>query len=152
MDRFMSKSTVLATFKLEPSFWEAFRLWAIGRGSNATEVVRFLMSECLAGRIDVPRGNAPAQPVIGIDQRIDEKLAPLLLEMADLRGSVKALEMLQPTLQGILEALESRSEEGTDTSGDKNKPLTGHPGRGKMVDSVLLGELRRSLDELKPKR
>jgi hypothetical protein len=73
----MSKNTTLATFKLDPSLWEEFRLWAIGKGSNATEVFRFLVGECLAGRVDVPVGQHRPQAVVSVDEKIAEAIAPI---------------------------------------------------------------------------
>jgi hypothetical protein len=87
----MSKNTTLATFKLDPAVWEEFRLWAIGKGSNATEVFRFLVGECLAGRIDVPVGQHRPQAVMSVDQKIEEAIAPLRVELAELRRLVESM-------------------------------------------------------------
>jgi hypothetical protein len=90
----MSKETTLATFKINPVLWDGFKIWATTHGTNAAEVLRYLIKECIEERIAAPDGvEAHQQAIAGIDERIDsrlvEKLSPLLAELAELRRMVE---------------------------------------------------------------
>ncbi len=76
--------SILATFKLSPEQWEAFKARANDRDTNASQVLKRLVAEYLEGHldeyldtgIDAPNridGNLDAR----IDQRIDERLKHL---------------------------------------------------------------------------
>jgi hypothetical protein len=150
----VNKGTTLATFKISPQTWDDFKRWAVSQNSNGAEALRYLIGECLNGNLRVPALNSPQKLQRSdrlVQSELDQmRLADIELQLKDLWENVEALQPLTSTLQGILESLEGRSEEGTDTSQDKNNPLTGHPGRGKMVDSVLIDELRSFLENLEP--
>jgi hypothetical protein len=74
--------TILATFKLSPDQWDAFKERATDRGSNASQVLKRLVAEYLEGRLDnlLDAGIDDLNRIDGssldesIDARIDEKL------------------------------------------------------------------------------
>lgn len=73
--------SILATFKLSPDQWEAFKARANTRDTNASQVLKRLVAEYLEGHLDdyLNTGIDTSNRIDGnldtsIDQRIDEKL------------------------------------------------------------------------------
>jgi hypothetical protein len=108
----MSKETTLATFKIDPVIWDSFKVWATTHGTNAAESLRFLIAECLAGRVDIPAGGeSNHQAIAGIDERIatqlneqiaalefrldertSERLGAVWAELTQLKGQIEQLQ------------------------------------------------------------
>jgi hypothetical protein len=111
----MSKETTLATFKVSPVLWDGFKVWATTHGTNAAEVLRWLLKECLDGRVTAPSGDNQGatvglderialqidEAVVGIDLRIDDRvneaIAPLRVELAELRCLVESMNSAPTT-------------------------------------------------------
>jgi hypothetical protein len=111
----MSKETTLATFKVSPALWDGFKVWATTHGTNAAEVLRWLLKECLDGRVTAPSGDNQGatvglderialqidEAVVGIDLRIDDRvneaIAPLRVELAELRRLVESMNSAPTT-------------------------------------------------------
>jgi hypothetical protein len=107
----MSKETTLATFKISPVLWDGFKLWATTHSTNAAEVLRWLIKECIDGRVTAPSGEIQGATVglnerialqveesiaaleFRLDKRTSERLEPLLGEVAELRAMVEALQL-----------------------------------------------------------
>jgi len=73
--------SILATFKLSPDQWEAFKARAGTQGTNASQVLKRLVAAYLEGHLDnyldtgIDASNRIDQNLDeSIDQRIDEKL------------------------------------------------------------------------------
>jgi hypothetical protein len=111
----MTQSKTLATFKIDPVVWDGFKMWATTHGTNAAEVLRHLIGECVGGRLPAPTkgGEAQQQAIAGIAERIDvrieeqiasmefrldertsERLELLWAELAEVRAQVEALQKM----------------------------------------------------------
>lgn len=110
----MSKETTLATFKIDPVIWDSFKVWATTHGTNAAESLRYLIGECLAGRVEVPAGGeSNHQTIASIDERIttqldeqiaamefrldertSERLEAVWTKLAELKGQIEQLRKI----------------------------------------------------------
>jgi hypothetical protein len=111
----MTQTKTLATFKIDPVVWESFKIWATTQNSNAAEILRHLIGECIDGKISAPSKNneAQQQAIAGIDERIDtrlderiaamefrldertsERLEAVWAELAELKGQVEELRKM----------------------------------------------------------
>lgn len=87
----MSDKTQLATFRIEPELWEAFKAQARKNGKTASDVLTDFVQTYVAGGSAI----APAETLQldNLDSRIDEKvvqaIAPLVERLAALEGKSK---------------------------------------------------------------
>lgn len=80
----MSDKT-LATFRLDPELWEAFKLQARKNGQTASDALTDFVKGYVAGT-----DTRPSQPetsnLDNLDARIDERINPLRAELTELRA------------------------------------------------------------------
>jgi hypothetical protein len=77
--------TQLATFRVEPEMWKAFKTQARKNGKTASDVLTDFVQSY------VTSGEAIASDTIQIDNldsRIDEKIAPIRAELAELKAQL----------------------------------------------------------------
>lgn len=78
--------TQLATFRIEPELWEAFKAQARKNGRTASDVLTDFVQTYVEG------GSAITSTVTvqldNLDFRIDEKIAPIKAELAELRAQL----------------------------------------------------------------
>jgi hypothetical protein len=80
--------TQLATFRIEPELWEAFKTQARKNGRTASDVLTdFVQSYAASGDAIAPIGVTQTQ-IDNLDSRIDEKIAPIRTELAELRAQL----------------------------------------------------------------
>lgn len=82
----------LATFRIEPELWEAFKAQARKNGKTASDVLTdFVQSYVDGGSVIAP---TETPQLDNLDTRIDEKvgeaIAPLQQELAELRAMLEA--------------------------------------------------------------
>ena len=63
----------LATFKIEPDQWEAFKSKANDSGSNASAMLKDFISAYLSGRIDLKQDGS-IDTLTGLDSKIEAVL------------------------------------------------------------------------------
>lgn len=92
------KDKTLATFRIEPEQWEAFKEMASSKGTNASAVLNELVSWYLAGnQVDSSDSNLDRniddiddEIDKRIDEKLDKKLETLQAQLEELRGKLKA--------------------------------------------------------------
>jgi len=88
----MSDKT-LATFKIEPDQWEAFKSKASDSGSNASAMLKDFISAYLSGRIDLKQDGS-IDTLASLDSKIeavlDRVMAGKLDEVRDELGKLTA--------------------------------------------------------------
>jgi hypothetical protein len=79
----------LATFRVEPELWDAFKAQARKNGKTASDVLNeFVQSYVKAG---IPVSNAPRLDTDNLDSHIDEKIAPLRAELDEIKAALAQL-------------------------------------------------------------
>mgnify|MGYP000167501832 CR=1 FL=1 len=73
----------LATFRIEPDVWEAFKAQARRNGKTASDVLNEFCKSYSEGSGEAI---ASTERIDDIDSRIDEKLLPLQQQLDELRG------------------------------------------------------------------
>lgn len=77
--------TQLATFRVEPELWEAFKTQARKNGRTATDVlIDFVQTYVEGGAIT----STETIQLDNLETRIDEKIAPIKAELAELRAQL----------------------------------------------------------------
>jgi hypothetical protein len=79
--------TQLATFRVEPELWTAFKVQARKNGKTASDVLTdFVQSYARGGEAIAPTESA--HQIDNLDSRIDEKIAPIRAELAELKAQL----------------------------------------------------------------
>ena len=89
----------LATFRIDEQKWDAFQSWAKSQNSNASEVLKRFIDECLDGSIDLSQfsQNPYGKDVLeNIDTRIDKRIETqiqevILTQMDSVNASIKLI-------------------------------------------------------------
>ncbi|MEH2214662.1 hypothetical protein [Nostoc sp.] len=84
----------LATFRIEPEKWEAFKSLVTNQGTSASAVLDEFIDKCLAERriasdVSTPVGDN-SNLINFIDKRIEESLVEVRSQLEELRGKLKA--------------------------------------------------------------
>jgi hypothetical protein len=77
--------TQLATFRVEPDLWEAFKAQARKNGRTASDVLTDFVQNYVTGGDAI--ASDPNQ-IDNLDSRIDEKIAPIRAELAELKAQL----------------------------------------------------------------
>lgn len=80
------RNPILATFRIDPEKWQAFKGKAKGDGTNASAVLIQLVTAYLDGNIDRILDKS-ASLDNNLDKRIENAIAPLRGELAALKKS-----------------------------------------------------------------
>jgi hypothetical protein len=82
----------LATFRIEPELWEAFKAQARKDGKTASDVLIDFVQSYVRGEAS-PASSAEARDTDNLESRIDEKvgeaIAPIRAELAELRAALE---------------------------------------------------------------
>ncbi len=77
--------TQLATFRVEPDLWEAFKTQARKNGRTASDVLTdFVENYVTSGKAIA----SDTTQIDNLDSRIDEKIAPIRAELAELKAQL----------------------------------------------------------------
>ncbi len=79
--------TQLATFRVEPELWKAFKIQARKNGKTASDVLTDFVQSYVTSE-DVIALTKTAQQIDNLDSRIDEKIAPIRAELAELKAQL----------------------------------------------------------------
>ncbi len=79
--------TQLATFRVEPELWKAFKIQARKNGKTASDVLTDFVQSYVTSE-DVIALTKTAQQIDNLDSRIDEKIAPIRTELAEQRAQL----------------------------------------------------------------
>jgi hypothetical protein len=101
---------VLATFRIDPDKWEAFKALASERGNNASAMLVEFVEDCVGGN------TRPAQTTdtnSKIDERIDERIRDIdnRIDERIKEAMIDRTAYLSNSLNGILEKLYERIDE-----------------------------------------
>jgi hypothetical protein len=132
----MTQTKTLATFKIDPVVWESFKIWATTQNSNAAEILRHLIGECIDGKISAPSKNneAQQQAIAGIDERIDARLDERIAAM-EFRLDERTSERLEEVwaelgeLKGQIEQLQKTPLSESPTTNERESADTIPPAR-----------------------
>lgn len=75
----------LATFRVEPERWEAFKAQARKNGKTASDVLNEFVQSYIG---DIPVSDATRLGTDNLDSLIDEKIAPLRAELDEIRSAL----------------------------------------------------------------
>jgi uncharacterized protein YceH (UPF0502 family) len=76
--------TQLATFRIEPELWEAFKVQARKNGRTASDVLTDFVQTYVESASALT--STESTQLDKLDLRIDEKIAPIKAELAELRA------------------------------------------------------------------
>jgi hypothetical protein len=84
----------LVTFKLDSETWDRFKKWASVHGTDATKAMRYLIGECLEGRIDIP--DERPEPV---RKQYADDLYSMAIEVSEMRFEIEQLRYAYESLK-----------------------------------------------------
>jgi hypothetical protein len=77
--------TQLATFRVEPELWKAFKIQARKNGKTASDVLTDFVQNYVTSGEAIASGTIQ---IDNLDSRIDEKIAPIRAELAELKAQL----------------------------------------------------------------